>query len=1662
MAIGNNGGSNYLSRTANLPGLSTSLTICGWWEFTQTTGTQGIYWAGGGSTDYVYIYQTGNQLKVEGKFGGGATLRSVTSTTTFSTGDIVWFCARLATSGTMQFYTSKGATVTSEGTATWGTGSTNPTSCSVLTKNSGSDLANGYLHSLKVFQAAFDTYRITLEPSFGAFSQLYSAPPLGIWPFFSPSDLGDVGGYGAGSWTVTGTLLQSAKSSPWSIAPPMPIVMPKTGVLGSIVPGLGSGTGALADANALASTGGGSASAAADPTSAVAGGSTGAGIGVGVGGLTGSQALAGVSAGSGSATAAPTEASAISGASFGSGSATAAATEAIALAAECDGTVQTRGKPTLALATGAVGSGASSSAAAPTTAQPIGVAGAGSSIGFGATTLAVPIGSATSGFGAVSGAVAQIVSLAAVCVAMAVPSTAALSVSSAADPVLGSAVSGSASGVAQITVAQAQAAKASGTVDARGKLTIAQAARSTASGSGSGRGSPTQATAARAVGFGFGSGFGHLTAPVGQEIGSPVVAGKSSATAALGTSNALGGVAQGHSRFLYVPGGRGLRRPKIVELGSFSFVSSTISKAQLSTTVSGVVEELTTGGGGGGGNAPSADELIEIAGTSSGTGQCYTALVMAGVGTGIAGLDCRPQLSVALVAFGGGSSGSDCELSSTATAVLGASVAGTSSVIADNTLAVALGAYCSGSSSGLVNFPGIALGAVGGGSGAGVAKLTVSESAQAFGSGSSSGSAAIAEQIALGGVGMGLASFEVDSGESGTASIQLKPCKSICWDRATLRAYISCPDYMPAVVFEYRIVGAPSWTFGKRIAKCAHWRFTNYYAEVTGLSSSQNYEYRVTVLDVRTGTKTNSSINTSTQTQPFTTRPASDATQWGNRKNGSGVTQATYALPGDPTSGLITKTNPRQEVSLIQRAGGSFPFDFVVFGDDNPSGKTRGTVWSYDLAGNPNTVAIVTANSSTDKFANASNTLMNGQPVRFSSTGTLPVGISSSITYYVVNRTGSDFQVSTVIDGSPLNFSTNGTGSLACTVQALLMADHYVARAGTALGLIGSQIGLEGFDGTVATYTAPELALLDSTGGPNGTGYRPRYRDSSSWGCVIGGSSASVGNKDLAWSTTVPVNGLTIVGADLTQIDFLANYSATDNDSFVAGDPVFACSFDAQFGGATNVYLTNLKWGSSAGNVARLGGVGQTVGTSQDTGSTRPTGLIGFYGVEFRAFGENWAGLGSTVSNEHGTGTRTHFRAFGDCRIDARDCVAAWSTEHWFYTNGIGTALSGIDDCFFLRLGMRSGLAGWSNPNGGFTRQPLQFETRAQPDAFKLSLAGAPGVGAFHTYHRALVNGVDFDATHGVQVDWVDGAPSESEVWIEDSTIDGQVLTSTGTLTVSVGSNTFTASGSISIPENTPGSIVSGGASIPAPLDGEHTYFAVNVTNGGKTFQLADRPTTIVGWQLVTITSTGSGSISFQTNDNIGAASTVDGANPIISYGHLGTIHLTNVNLGRGISLDVITNSTKGHYVYEAPDGKRYANKAIHVHSATVTGTRTYSNAAVDVVSCFDVQVDSLDNRTGSRRAISLNDDFSDGMNGNGNPLYGPTDDGDVLDENGQFHCGQASGSALWGSQPKIVWTLNNPGAGVTYTNTQVDHCVASTIVRDLVGSAALGTFPNP
>lgn len=299
--------------------------------------------------------------------------------------------------------------------------------------------------------------------------------------------------------------------------------------------------------------------------------------------------------------------------------------------------------------------------------------------------------------------------------------------------------------------------------------------------------------------------------------------------------------------------------------------------------------------------------------------------------------------------------------------------------------------------------------------------------------------------------GFGTVEMGAAPSQAGTATIQLSGTRSICHNKATVAAYISCPDYVPVVICEYRVNGG-AWVVGSIRCRPAHLRRAYYYFELAGLPAVANVDWRVKVADWSTGTKVNSS-DTTQAPMSFTTRAANDLEQVGTRDVLSGVSMDVYAVAGDPLSGLVDENNERQAISLARRRGGTAPCDVVVYGTHNPSGKVPGYTERYDQNGlivtTKNVVAqptksISSVNTTTDRLNSSNHGLVAGQAFTISSTtGNLPAPLVAGTTYYVLAPTSNAFQVSATPGGAAIDLTTVGGGSISVRMPDLISASAH-------------------------------------------------------------------------------------------------------------------------------------------------------------------------------------------------------------------------------------------------------------------------------------------------------------------------------------------------------------------------------------------------------------------------------------------------------------------------------------------------------------------------------------------------------------------------------------------------------------------------------------------
>ena len=163
-------------------------------------------------------------------------------------------------------------------------------------------------------------------------------------------------------------------------------------------------------------------------------------------------------------------------------------------------------------------------------------------------------------------------------------------------------------------------------------------------------------------------------------------------------------------------------------------------------------------------------------------------------------------------------------------------------------------------------------------------------------------------------------------------------------------------------------------------------------------------------------------------------------------------TSTLFQLPAtNGTSGQVLQTDGTGVTSWATAGGGSsaptgtiLPFAGLTqgFGSATPSGYllcagqsvSQSTYSSLFAVLNPSTTSVTFTFASPGVVNITGHGLVSGDPVAFSSTGTLPTGITAYTTYYVIaaGLTANAFEISASQGGSAINFTGTNTGTNSC------------------------------------------------------------------------------------------------------------------------------------------------------------------------------------------------------------------------------------------------------------------------------------------------------------------------------------------------------------------------------------------------------------------------------------------------------------------------------------------------------------------------------------------------------------------------------------------------------------------------------------------------------
>lgn len=129
------------------------------------------------------------------------------------------------------------------------------------------------------------------------------------------------------------------------------------------------------------------------------------------------------------------------------------------------------------------------------------------------------------------------------------------------------------------------------------------------------------------------------------------------------------------------------------------------------------------------------------------------------------------------------------------------------------------------------------------------------------------------------------------------------------------------------------------------------------------------------------------------------------------------VTSGGTAYLGTP---VVTITGSGTGATATATLSGGVVSDITL--TDGGTGYTSEPTISFSI--------VVTPDQSLDTLAYTNHGYANDTRVKFSTTGTIPTGLSTSTAYYVVSSTADTFKVSTTSGGAAVNFTTNGSGIL--------------------------------------------------------------------------------------------------------------------------------------------------------------------------------------------------------------------------------------------------------------------------------------------------------------------------------------------------------------------------------------------------------------------------------------------------------------------------------------------------------------------------------------------------------------------------------------------------------------------------------------------------------
>jgi uncharacterized phage protein gp47/JayE len=143
----------------------------------------------------------------------------------------------------------------------------------------------------------------------------------------------------------------------------------------------------------------------------------------------------------------------------------------------------------------------------------------------------------------------------------------------------------------------------------------------------------------------------------------------------------------------------------------------------------------------------------------------------------------------------------------------------------------------------------------------------------------------------------------------------------------------------------------------------------------------------------------------------------------------SGLTSTTNLSAYSVGRNRETDEELRTRLLVSQQASGVATVEAIQDSLTNVAGVTSATVLENTSILFANGSSVVTFTNATNRVNLTAHTLTTGDPVQFSTTIALPVGISpQDIQHWIINPTTNDFQISLTKGGSAVTFTDDGSG----------------------------------------------------------------------------------------------------------------------------------------------------------------------------------------------------------------------------------------------------------------------------------------------------------------------------------------------------------------------------------------------------------------------------------------------------------------------------------------------------------------------------------------------------------------------------------------------------------------------------------------------------------